>query len=278
MANTAPQSRPYRSHRVPACIRCRSRKIRCQIDIPGEPCNACRTAVQPGQERLQCQYIDSSSSSKPASPEGRPSAKRRRTSNYHDDGPEENMPARPSSAPILHKPSSHPSASIILAPHVAEDVDIVQRHISQDAKASGSGNVSMGNSGSGSASTSTAPQPYSTVFRDVANPIVYLTVPRFRTGLAPELGAGREQLEIISQIVGPFKREVVDLYLHHVQSNFPVLDEDMCARILQNDGNQSASNPVLCCVYSQGLAHWSFSSTLRMHPKPNLYYVYTKVS
>ncbi|PVI02190.1 hypothetical protein DM02DRAFT_313408 [Periconia macrospinosa] len=280
MANNAPQSRPYRSHRVPACIRCRSRKIRCVIDIPGEPCNACRTANQPGQERLQCQYIDSSSSSKPESSGSRLSGKRRRTSNYHDDGnSEEGMPARPSSAPLLHKPSSHPSASIILAPHVAEDVDIVQRHISQDAKATNSTNASVGNSGPDSTLTSgsaPATQPYSTVFRDVSNPIVYLTVPRFRRGLAPELGAGREQLEIISQIIGPFKRDIIDLYLHHLHYNFPVVDEETCRRLLEKDGNQSLSNTLLCNVYAQGLAHWSFSPTLRMHPKPSMHYIYTK--
>ncbi|CAI6335050.1 unnamed protein product [Periconia digitata] len=280
MASTAPQSRPYRSHRVPACIRCRSRKIRCQIDIPGEPCNACRTATQPGQERLQCQYIESSSSSKPESPNSRPTTKRRRISNYNNvNDSEANTPVRPSSAPLLHKPSSHPSASIILAPHVAEDVDIVQRHISRDASASIPGTTSMGNSGTGSATATTsapATQPYSTVFRDVSNPIVYLTVPRFRTGLAPELGAGREQFEVISQIVGPFKREVVNLYMSHVHFSFPILDEETCARLLQKDGNQAVPNSVLCCVYAAGLTQWNLSSTLRMHPKPNLHFVFTK--
>jgi hypothetical protein len=36
-------------------------------------------------------------------------------------------------------------------------------------------------------------------------------VPRFRTGLPPGSGCGREQLEIVEQLMGPFKREVVEL-------------------------------------------------------------------
>lgn len=35
--------RPYRSHAIPACDRCRTRKIRCDSDLPVQPCRFCRT-------------------------------------------------------------------------------------------------------------------------------------------------------------------------------------------------------------------------------------------
>ena len=35
-------SRPYRSHKIPACERCRKRKARCTIDLPDQPCLLCR--------------------------------------------------------------------------------------------------------------------------------------------------------------------------------------------------------------------------------------------
>ena len=202
MASAAPiQNRPYRSHKVPACTRCRSRKIRCHIDIPGEPCLSCR------ERRLKCQYVESSTTSSPTDDgsDRRPSKRRRHSE--PEDGP-----SRPRSAPILHKTNNNPSASIMLAPHFAEDIDIFNRHISQHRKAEGE--VESSN--------------YQTLLHDAKDPVVYLTVPRFRTGLPPNSGCGREQLEIVEQIMGPFKREVVELYFNHIHYHFPILDEEMC--------------------------------------------------
>src|SRR5271163_1146068 len=34
--------RPYRSHRYPACTRCKKRRSRCTIDLPGTACLLCR--------------------------------------------------------------------------------------------------------------------------------------------------------------------------------------------------------------------------------------------
>lgn len=128
MASAAPiQNRPYRSHKVPACTRCRSRKIRCHIDIPGEPCLSCR------ERRLKCQYVESSTSSPTEENGDRKPAKRRRISNTEiEDGP-----ARPRSAPILHKATNNPSASIIMASHLAEDLDIFNRHLAKHRKPGG---------------------------------------------------------------------------------------------------------------------------------------------
>ncbi|KAF2635810.1 hypothetical protein P280DRAFT_493500 [Massarina eburnea CBS 473.64] len=258
MASTSLQSRPYRSHRVPACNRCRSRKIRCHIDIPGEPCLACRTASQPQEGRLKCQYVESSTKSSPNEEHGRTASKRRRLSGDEDD----EIPTRPLSAPILHRSSTHPSASIILAPHIAEDVDILQRHISKHPTTAAEGSAS-------------ASQPYQTLFHNVQDPIVYLTVPRFRTGLVPELGAGKEQLEIIKQLMGPFRREILDLYLDFVHSNFPILDDETCA-LLKRGRSETLPNNLQCVVYAMGLAHWPLSETLKMHPRPDSHYIWNK--
>src|ERR1700753_2462396 len=51
-AETTPKSggRPYRSHKVPACDRCRKRKIRCSIDLLGQACVFFRA------RKLSCKY------------------------------------------------------------------------------------------------------------------------------------------------------------------------------------------------------------------------------
>ncbi|KAH8724390.1 C6 transcription factor-like protein [Phaeosphaeriaceae sp. PMI808] len=251
MASAAPiQTRPYRSHKVPACTRCRSRKIRCHIDIPGEPCLSCR------ERRLKCQYIESTTGNNSPTEEGgdrRPSKRRR-----HSE-PEEG-PSRPHSAPILHKPTNNPSASIMLAPHLAEDVDIFNRHILQHRNPGGE---------------EAEPSKYQTLRHDLNDPVVYLSVPRFRTGLPPGSGCGREQREIVEQIMGPFKREVVELYFHHVHYHFPILDDETC-ELLRNGQFAKISNNLMCVIYAIGSPLWTRSDTLKMHPRPDSYYVWNK--
>ncbi|KAF2134463.1 C6 transcription factor-like protein [Dothidotthia symphoricarpi CBS 119687] len=250
MASAAPiQTRPYRSHKVPACTRCRSRKIRCHIDIPGEPCLSCR------ERRLKCQYVDSSTTSSPSDENGdhRP-PKRRRLSNPEDG------PSRPRSAPILHKTANNSSASIMLAPHHAEDVDIFNRHILQHRKAG--------------AETS-EPSKYQTLFHDIKDPVVYLTVPRFRKGLPPNSGCGRDQLEIVEQIIGPFKREVVELFINNIHFNFPVLDHETYTT-LRNGDFEKLPNSLMCVIYEIGSPMWAKSDTLKMHFRPDIHYISNK--
>ncbi|KAL6707867.1 hypothetical protein ACN47E_003767 [Coniothyrium glycines] len=243
------QTRPYRSHKVPACTRCRSRKIRCHIDIPGEPCLSCR------ERRLKCHYLDASTTTSPAEQgaHGRESKRRR-----HGEADEPS--SRPPAAPVLHKMSNNPSASIMLAPHLAEDVDIFNRHLLQHRTAGHEANE---------------PSNYQTLLHDTKDPVVYLTVPRFRTGLPPNSGCGREQLEILEQIMGPFKRQVVELYFNHIHFHFPILDDETC-EILRTGNFSKISNNLMCVIYALGSPHWSKSDTLKMHPRPDTHYVWNK--
>lgn len=145
---------------------------------------------------------------------------------------------------------------------MAEDVDILQRHMSQHRSSEAQG---------------ADPGQYRTLNQDTADPIVYLTVPRFRSGLAPELGAGKEQLEIIQQLMGPFKREVIELFFSCVHHAFPVLDDETCF-LLRRGQHEKISKNLLCVVLAIGTPNWFLSDTLKMHPKPDLHYVWNKVS
>lgn len=149
---------------------------------------------------------------------------------------------------------------------VAEDVDILQRHISQHRTA-----PDLPNS-----------DPYQTLSSHdtTHSPIVYLTVPRFRTGLASDTIPGKEQLEIIQQLMGPFKREVIDLFFTHVHPNFPVLDEETCAALRKGGGAgwEGLSCNMRCVVYAIGAPHWYLSGGLKMHPKPDTHFIWNKVS
>jgi hypothetical protein len=156
----------------------------------------------------------------------------------------------------------------MLAPHIAEDVEILQRHISQHQTASGT---------NGTPQASSSSETYKTLSHNPSNPIVYLTVPRFRTGLAPRVGAGTEQLEIVSQLMGVFHREVVDLYLTHVHPSFPVLDEESC-EVLRRGEYEKLSKSLVCVVFAIGCPFWRRSDVLKMHPRPDTHYIWNKVT
>ncbi|KAF2742668.1 hypothetical protein M011DRAFT_471993 [Sporormia fimetaria CBS 119925] len=184
--------------------------------------------------------------------DGRP-AKRARVASGDAATGDHGLPAR-----TLQKAGTAPSASIMLAPHVAEDVDILQRHISQHRTSEGED-----------------PQSYQTVSRDMRNPIVYLSVPRQRTGLHPGIGPGKEQLEIIEHLMGPFKREVIDLYFQYIHPHLPILDDETCALIRHGPVEQVPKN-LMCCIYGHGALQWMDSDTLKLHPRPDHHYLWNK--
>ncbi|KAF2739542.1 C6 transcription factor-like protein [Polyplosphaeria fusca] len=234
------QNRPYRSHRVPACSRCRSRKIRCHIDIPNQPCLSCR------QRQLKCLYLVDAPAANADS--GEQQSKRRRLTPGHG-----NLPP-----PVLHKTGTDPSASVLLPPHLAEDVEILQRHISLHEQPSGE-----------------TPGRYQTLYSDASNPIVYLSVPRFRAGLRPENSVGMQQLEIIEQILGPFKSAVIDLYFEQVHPHFPLLDDDTRFNIRQGLSEKVPKN-LACVIYAIGIIYWRKSDILKLHPMPDAHYIWNK--
>ncbi|ORX94418.1 C6 transcription factor-like protein [Clohesyomyces aquaticus] len=253
MSNNAPiPNRPYRSHRVPACTRCRSRKIRCHIDIPNEPCLFCR------ERRLKCQYGDSLAASIPAETDGnhRPSKKRR----ISDDKISAPTVTRSHSAPSVPKPSvsGTEQSAMMLGPAVAEDINILQRHISKHKYPDGG-----------------APELYQTVSHDALNPIIYLSVPRNRSGLTQPSNIGKEQVEIVEQIFGPFKQEVLELFFSHIHHHFPILGEASCS-ILRNGPIDKLPKALLCVIYAIASPNWRKSDILKMHPKPDAHYIWNK--
>lgn len=56
------------------------------------------------------------------------------------------------------------------------------------------------------------PSPqYNTIARSPGNPVLYLSVPKRREGLKLEKNPGTSQKEILEQILGPFRDDLVGL-------------------------------------------------------------------
>jgi hypothetical protein len=82
----------------------------------------------------------------------------------------------------------------MLNPPMAEDIQILEHYLTSNA----------------TVGTATG-KPYSVIPSAPGKPIVYLTVPRRREGLRVGIKPGMKQREIMEQVLGPLKDEVVKL-------------------------------------------------------------------
>lgn len=256
---TPSSSRPYRSHKIPACDLCRQRKARCLFDKPGERCALCR------EKGLECL----------SSPGPYP---RSRTRNGGITAP------RPSSNRINHgrilggdttdsqrsqssgdfltieRAKSVPTAaesSNIVGPVVAEDIQILEQYLTSHDKTQ----------------TKRADCTQTTSIAS-GNPILYLSVPRRRDGLRLAKDPGSSQKDIMEQIIRPYRDELIELYFEHIHLYFPVLDELMVRGVYDQEGG-SLPPALTCELFANALPLWTRSSKLRSHPRPDLSYAWS---
>ncbi|KAF3905486.1 hypothetical protein ABW20_dc0107944 [Dactylellina cionopaga] len=256
------EHRPYRSHKVPACARCRQRKIRCKIDLPNQPCLFCREkgvacqlpSASP-EDTAAASAHTTSSNGNGASLLGSHPAKRRRYDVDSSSGP----PGIASSvSPLGTNTAAENSAgksAIIVGPAVAEDVEIIQRHMSITPQSQRhSSNATYAS-------------------EDPGGSVVYVTIPKYRRGFQPKLDTGDKQREIIEQIFGPFKKEAIRLYFELVHPCFPIIGDDLRAQLLSPQW-ADVNSALLCNIYASIVPLWDRSEILRLHPRPDSDYIW----
>ncbi|KAE8139974.1 fungal-specific transcription factor domain-containing protein [Aspergillus pseudotamarii] len=251
------QRRPYRSHKVPACDRCRRFKRRCTGGTPEQPCVLCslqevpciissrpklsssaRHRVKHDQRRVQTPRIvpftpiDRGPSPAPADGEvvqehiGR---------NYHGSPGQD---------------QSKVELSMFASPVISEDIQILERYMSSKSSSLSTGEQS------GSSDT----------------PMVYLRAPRRREGLSMAANPGKRQKEIVMQVLQPYTDELVRLYFEEIHPAFPLLDEQLFMELYKAGDKLS---PVLVCYFfSVSLILWHHSPVLRQFPKPDVYFIW----
>jgi hypothetical protein len=166
-------SRPYRSHKFPACQTCRNRKIRCHIDEPGV-CRFCK------ERNLTCNTTTESRHASITSP-SRLSRKRKNASN---------------TVPRSDFLSPNESSAMIVNQTLAEDVEVLENYLT-----------------STTAAPAVANKPYSKVSHQSGDSVFYLTLPKRRPKLHTSAATvpGKAQREIMKQILYPYESEVIEL-------------------------------------------------------------------
>lgn len=147
-------------------------------------------------------------------------------------------------------------SSVMMDPHMAEDITVLEQYLSQKPMESPA-----------------MAKPYRTVSTASTNPIVYLTVPRVRKGLKTSADPGGTQREIIEQVLNPYAAEVRKLYFEYLHPCFPILDEHTFLHLWQKD-NDLVSSTLMCDMYASALLYWHRSEVLRQHPRPDLNFIW----
>ncbi|TID24481.1 hypothetical protein E6O75_ATG02846 [Venturia nashicola] len=261
-SSPAQAGRPYRSHKVPACGTCRKRKIRCDMDIPDQPCRFCR------EKRVVCQNSVKNNRQRigSAGSEQFQADKRRSMEPNESSSSEMRRPEQfqPSSdmASLSRYPAimgtSPTECGIIMNPTMAEDVQVLENYLT-----------------SKSLPTPSTSRPYTVVSRRADDPIVYVTVPRRRQGLRTATDPGRTQREILEQILGPLKTEVIKLYFDHLHPCFPILDEEAFCDLWKREPGRISST-LVCDIYCISLLFWNKSDLLSTHPRPDLSFAWNQ--
>ncbi|KAJ0419997.1 fungal-specific transcription factor domain-containing protein [Aspergillus carlsbadensis] len=273
-------ARPYRSHKVRACDLCRKRKSRCTVDIPGQSCLLCRV------QGADCHYQEEGNSELPNPHAPEPTGwhtdhvaenfhagqKRKRTpdsaSPLHSSRRVEGLPeVRRSNSAVPSRPNEHKRHGIddgqnesvfIVGPVVADDANVIEKYMPPQRS-----NKSV---------EPTNNHPYNVYSNDPRKPILYTTVSRRRQGMRVGIPPGENQKEILEQILGPFKDDLVRLFLDRFNAAFPIFDGEAFWEAYISDSPSEPPASLLCQVYSMSLVHWKHTPKLACHPKPDVRY------
>ena len=201
-------TRPYRSHKFPACTACRQRKIRCHFDQVAAQCTLCR---EKGWQCITASPGPSAQKRERASTAGPGERPAKRTAQslggVTDDGSprvQVRQPSRQASvigtpaeaSAEIAQPLDHPSteSTVIVGPVFQEDIQILGPYLSK-----------------GNEARQSSRERQTTAAGPGRNPLLYLSVPRRRRGLQPAKDPGSGQKLILQQLVGPFAGDLVDL-------------------------------------------------------------------
>lgn len=216
-------SRPYRSHKVRACDFCRKRKARCTVDLPDQPCFLCRMhGAECHHNKESTDSIESSIQRKRdsrsvaeqlstlngvAPPQKRAKFSQQTSADSTETNPETHDVHYSGQTRSAEKAVSGLKESLnesvhIIGPVAAKDAQVIEQFIPSQESLNSQGTKT----------------PYNVYSNDPRKPILYTTVSRRRHGLRTTAIPGENQQEIIEQVVGPFKHDLVQMYICETMS------------------------------------------------------------
>ncbi|RDW57590.1 putative C6 transcription factor [Aspergillus mulundensis] len=250
-----------------------------QVDIPGQSCLLCRVQgadchyqEEPGNELSAAHGQGPAAWLSDPVGDGFPTGQKRKrspdtvsppmTSRREDDMSEVRrshsaVPRRGSEPRRQGVEDPHNESVFIVGPVVADDANVIEKHMPPRQS---------------NKSVEPKNHPYNVYSNDPRKPILYTTVSRRRQGMRVGIPPGENQKEILEQILGPFKDDLVRLFLDRFNAAFPIFDGEAFWEAYISDSPSEPPASLLCQVYSMSLVHWKHTPKLACHPKPDVRY------
>lgn len=190
--------RPYRSHKTPACDRCRRFKRRCTGGGPGDPCVLCKLQDTPclPPDKARATALSHHISKHETFKRGKASAQQGDftepaqgrlappcSTNHNFGDPE------PDIRNAMDIGDARDESSIVISPVLTEDIRTLERYFSVGVTRS----------------------DHPRAADDSEKSLVYMKVPRRREGLTIAKHPGKFQKEVLWQIMRPYARELIRL-------------------------------------------------------------------
>ncbi|GAD93400.1 C6 transcription factor [Paecilomyces variotii No. 5] len=145
----------------------------------------------------------------------------------------------------------------IVGPVAAEDAQVIEKFMPPERS---------------NKSPESRKNPYNVYSNDPRKPILYTTVSRRRQGMRMGNPPGENQKEILEQILGPFKDDLVKLFIERSNQCFPIFDGEAFWESYLSGSTDDPPTTLLCQVYAMSLVYWKHTPKLARHPKPDVRY------
>ncbi|KAK2035583.1 fungal-specific transcription factor domain-containing protein [Colletotrichum zoysiae] len=301
-ADSFSSERPYRSHLRPACLACRKRKSRCNVDRNGGTCLTCRA------HGTSCEFPPA-----PAGTSPRPKSAWRNARG----GQAKDLGHRPSSPPQtqnlasdLHLnsqttplplvdadlPGSGGSRSLdrqlpplsphdsrypepiggggedeehIVGPADIEDTQVLSTYLSNDS--------SVLNRSIRTRISGTSPRQDRGSGSSTRKPVVFTTVRKQPLGVPDDRNPAFLKCQIIEKLLEPVLPDVVDLFFEKPNRCFPLLDRNSFEKRFAED-RRHISPALLSCLYAHTTTYWAHSPRLVTHHRPDTRFIWNQAN
>ncbi|KAF4775611.1 fungal specific transcription factor domain-containing protein [Colletotrichum scovillei] len=295
-SGSLPSERPYRSHLRPACLACRKRKSRCNVDKNGGTCLTCRA------HGTQCEFPPAPGGASPRPKSAWRNAQASRSKDLgHRPSPPPQPPAQTFSSELqyddqtnqltlaeadrrLSKSSDgHPpifspqkkrypepigdggeDEAHIVGPADIEDTQVLSTYLSNDSSGLNRGRISV-----------TSPrQEHGGGSR---KPVVFTTVRKQPIGLPDDRNPAFLKCQMIEKLLEPMLPDVIQLFFEKPNRCFPLLDRQSFEKRFAED-RRHISPALLASLYAHTMTYWAQSPELVTQHRPDTRFIWNQAN
>ncbi|KAK1970195.1 fungal-specific transcription factor domain-containing protein [Colletotrichum sublineola] len=301
--NLFSSERPYRSHLRPACLACRKRKSRCNVDRSGGTCLTCRA------HGTSCEFPPAPAGTSPRPKSAWRNARGRQSrdlghrsvpppqaqslaSDLHCDTQTTRLPPAdaglPARGPSRSLDSQLPPVSSprdtrypepidgggedeahIVGPADIEDTQVLSTYLSNDS--------SVLNRSIHTRISGTSPRQDRGSGSSTRKPVVFTTVRKQPLGVPDDRNPAFLKCQIIEKLLEPMLADVVDLFFEKPNRCFPLLDRHSFEKRFAED-RRHISPALLSCLYAHTMTYWAQSPTLATHHHPDTRFIWNQAN